>query len=46
MTALMTITKWNWKKNIQNIKAKCENTEHSKTQLGTAYFKLVQFGSL
>ena len=52
-----TITKWrhwwqllseNEKKTfkIQNIKAKCKNTEHSKTQLGTTYFKLAQIGSL
>jgi len=31
---------------IQNIKAKCKNTEHSKTQLGTAYFKLAQICSV
>ena len=48
MTALVTITEWKWKKTfkIQNIKAKCKNTEHSKTQLGTTYFKLAQIGSL
>jgi len=42
------VTKWKWKKTfkIQNIKAKCKNTEYSKTQLGTAYFKLAQIGSL
>ena len=44
MTALVTIAEWKWKKTfkIQNIKAKCKNTEHSKTQLGTTYFKLAQ----
>ena len=52
-----TITKWrhwwqllneNEKRTfkIQNIKAKCKNTEHSKTQLGMTYFKLAQIGSL
>ena len=36
------------KKNIQNTKykSKVQKTEHSKTQLGTAYFKLAQIGSL
>ena len=44
MTALVTNEKKTFK--IQNIKAKCKNTKHSKTQLGTAYFKLAQISSL
>jgi len=49
MTALVTILlSENEKKTfkIQNVKAKCKNTEHSKTQLRIADFKLAQIGSL
>jgi len=48
MTALVTFISENEKKTfkIHNIKAKCKNTEHSKIQLGTVYFKLAQIGSL
>jgi len=47
MTTLVKISE-NEKKTfkIQNIQAKCKNTEHSKTQLGRAYFALAQIGSL
>ena len=48
MTALVTFISENEKKTfkIHNIKAKCKNTEHSKTELDTAYFKLAQISSL
>jgi len=49
MTALATITGGKIYLNTKyksNVKKIFKNTEHSKTHLGTAYFKLAQIGSL
>ena len=52
MTALATITggkiylNTKYKSKVKNMKKHENNTEHSKTHLGTAYFKLAQIGSL